>query len=251
PGPKPSRFGVPTDPPTPSPSPSSALESLGTPCYLGGAARGLLPPESPLGLRHRRREALRDADLVLLAGAVCDFRLSYGRLFGRGAAVVAVNRHREQLLRNAGVFWSPKLAVQGDPASFVLALARKLQGFSCPREWLEKLREREREKEEENRWQVPVLALVGNDACWTQISREQVALLGSNVGCALAHLDYHGVAEALGGRGVLVARGDSGDGGDGAEAALRAAQELCHRGHPVLVNALIGTTDFRHGSISV
>ncbi|XP_050195075.1 2-hydroxyacyl-CoA lyase 2, partial [Myiozetetes cayanensis] len=137
-------------PPTPAEELRSALEALGTPCYLGGAARGLLPPESPLVLRHRRREALRDADLVLLAGTVCDFRLSYGRLFGRGAAVVAVNREREQLLRNAGVFWNPKLAVQGDPASFVLALARKLQGFSCPREWLETLREREREKEEEN-----------------------------------------------------------------------------------------------------
>lgn len=45
-----------------------ALEALGIPCYLGGAARGLLPPESPLLLRQNRRDALREADLVLLAG---------------------------------------------------------------------------------------------------------------------------------------------------------------------------------------
>lgn len=47
-------------------------------------------------------------------GAVCDFRLSYGRLFGRQTVVVAVNRDRAQLLRNADVFWRPRLAVQGD-----------------------------------------------------------------------------------------------------------------------------------------
>lgn len=34
--------------------------------------------------------------------------------------------------------------------------------------------------------QTPVLAVVGNDACWSQISREQVPILGSNVACGLA-----------------------------------------------------------------
>ena len=33
--------------------------------------------------------------------------------------------------------------------------------------------------------QVPILALVGNDAGWTQIEREQVPLFGSNVACGL------------------------------------------------------------------
>ncbi|XP_031950435.1 acetolactate synthase-like protein isoform X3 [Corvus moneduloides] len=104
-------------PPTPAEELRSALESLGVPCYLGGAARGLLSPECPLLLRQNRRDALRDADLVLLAGTVCDFRLSYGRLFGRGTAVVAVNRNRTQLLRNSDVFWKPRLALQGQGGS--------------------------------------------------------------------------------------------------------------------------------------
>lgn len=39
--------------------------------------------------------------------------------------------------------------------------------------------------------QTPVIALVGNDACWSQISREQVALLGSNVACGLEYLGEH------------------------------------------------------------
>ncbi|MDG2595051.1 hypothetical protein P7M37_25080, partial [Vibrio parahaemolyticus] len=34
--------------------------------------------------------------------------------------------------------------------------------------------------------QTPVIAVVGNDACWSQISREQVPILGSNVACGLA-----------------------------------------------------------------
>ncbi|TRZ06611.1 hypothetical protein HGM15179_020498, partial [Zosterops borbonicus] len=304
---------------------------------------------------------------------VCDFRLSYGRLFGRGAAVVAVNRDRAQLLRNADVFWRPRLAVQGDPGSLVVSLARSLQGFSCPQEWLQRLRQAEADTERRNRakaavsppchlnplallqgleqvlppqsllvadggdfvgtaayivrprrplawldpgpfgtlgvgggfalgaklcrpeaevWvlygdgslgfslmefdtfvrhKVPVIALVGNDAGWTQISREQLPLLGSAVGCRLAFSDYHAVAEALGGRGFLLdsaggdtkgdikgdtgdtgdSPGDSGDIGDRVVAVLRAAQAECHRGHPVLVNALLGPSDFREGSVSV
>lgn len=35
--------------------------------------------------------------------------------------------------------------------------------------------------------QIPVMALIGNDAGWTQISREQVPCLGSNVACGLAY----------------------------------------------------------------
>lgn len=35
-------------------------------------------------------------------------------------------------------------------------------------------------------FQTPVIAVVGNDACWSQISREQVPILGSNVACGLA-----------------------------------------------------------------
>jgi hypothetical protein len=36
------------------------------------------------------------------------------------------------------------------------------------------------------RHKVPVIALVGNDAAWTQIAREQVPMFGSSVGCKLA-----------------------------------------------------------------
>lgn len=46
--------------------------------------------------------------------------------------------------------------------------------------------------------QIPVIALIGNDAGWTQISREQVPRLGSNVACDLAYTgegSWHSVGE--------------------------------------------------------
>ncbi len=45
-----------------------ALEDLGIPCFLGGMSRGMLGKDSPIHIRQNRRDALKDADLVLLAG---------------------------------------------------------------------------------------------------------------------------------------------------------------------------------------
>lgn len=45
-----------------------ALEDLGIPCFLGGMARGMLGKNSPIHIRQNRRDALKEADLVLLAG---------------------------------------------------------------------------------------------------------------------------------------------------------------------------------------
>ena len=43
-------------------------QALGIPCFLGGMARGLLGRNSNLHIRQRRRDALKEADLVILAG---------------------------------------------------------------------------------------------------------------------------------------------------------------------------------------
>ena len=53
---------------------------------------GLLGKASPIQMRQERKDALRDADVVILAGAVCDFRLSYGRVLSRRSKIIAVNR---------------------------------------------------------------------------------------------------------------------------------------------------------------
>lgn len=51
-----------------------AVETLGIPCFLAGMAQGLLGRSHPLHFRQNHRAALK-ADVVVLAGAVCDFRL--------------------------------------------------------------------------------------------------------------------------------------------------------------------------------
>lgn len=86
-----------TLPPVPSESLRKAVESLGIPCYLGGMARGLLGGKSSIQFRHQRGNALKRADLVILAGTVCDFRLQYGRSIPRSAKIICVNRNKEQL----------------------------------------------------------------------------------------------------------------------------------------------------------
>ena len=48
---------------------------------------------------------------------------------------------------------------------------------------------------------IPVIAVVGNDAGWTQIAREQVKMLHDDVGTVLARTAYHEVAEGFGAEG--------------------------------------------------
>ncbi|HTQ79101.1 MAG TPA: thiamine pyrophosphate-dependent enzyme, partial [Thermoanaerobaculia bacterium] len=92
---------------------------------------------------------------------------------------------------------------------------------------------------------LPVLAVVGNDAGWTQIAREQVDVLGDDVATVLARTDYHVVAEGYGGKGLKIERPEE------IRPVLDEALRLLRGGSPVLVNALLGKTAFRKGSISI
>lgn len=352
------------DPHAPAERLRAAVEALGIPTYLGGMARGLLGVNSEVQVRQDRKTALREADVIILAGTLVDFRLDYGRSLSRSAKIVAINRSAEALKQNTDLFWTPWLASQSDPASFLLALAEAaatasptpLNGRARFAEWTTKLKASEARKEEENRakarevalgrgtradapllnpiqvcfdledalpddsiligdggdfiataaytvrprgplrwldpgpfgtlgvgggfalgaklccpssevwllWgdgsvgysvaeydtfkrhNVPVLALVGNDACWSQIEREQIPILGDNVACPLEYTPYDDVARGYGGDGATIA-----EPGEALPAAIRRAQGAAKRGVPFLVNALIGRTDFREGSISV
>ncbi|XP_028276438.1 2-hydroxyacyl-CoA lyase 2 [Parambassis ranga] len=338
-----------TLPPTPVDEIRKALEDLGIPCFLGGMSRGMLGKDSPIHIRQNRRDALKEADLVLLAGTVCDFRLSYGRVLSRRSKIIAVNRDKTQLLKNSDMFWKPTVAIQGDAGSFLVRLSNGLKGHRCPQEWPQSLKAGDVTKENANRakadektehhlnplkvlhcvdelmaedsiivadggdfvgsaayimrprgplcwldpgafgtlgvgggfalgaklcrpesevWIVygdgslgysvaefdtftrhktPVIAVVGNDACWSQISREQVPILGSNVACGLAFTDYHTVADGYGGKGFLVGREDE----DRLSDIIKQAQRETQEGKAMLLNVLIGKTNFREGSISV
>ncbi|XP_044540378.1 2-hydroxyacyl-CoA lyase 2, partial [Gracilinanus agilis] len=138
-------------PPTPAESLRAAVESLGIPCFLGGMSRGLLGRDSPIHIRQNRRDALKEADVVILAGAVCDFRLSYGRVLSHRSKIIAINRDQEQLLLNSDLFWKPQEAVQGDVGSFLLRLSEGLRGQTWNQDWIEQLRKTDLQKEQTNR----------------------------------------------------------------------------------------------------
>ncbi|XP_065184827.1 2-hydroxyacyl-CoA lyase 2-like [Sycon ciliatum] len=140
-----------TLPPTDPAALANALTSMGIPCFLGGMSRGLLGRNSPIHIRQRRRDALKEADVVILAGTVCDFRLSYGRVLSGRSKIISVNRSREQMLKNTDMFWKPALAVNADPASFLVSLYEMLgTSYHCDPEWPRELKARDQEKEDLN-----------------------------------------------------------------------------------------------------
>lgn len=318
-----------------------AIEKIGAPVYLSGMARGLLPPGHRLLMRHKRRNALKEADVVLLAGVPCDFRLDYGSHVSR-CKVVGVNLSEEDLQKNR----KPDVGILADPFGVLVTLGRNSGPAPERVGWFETLAARDKEREAEidkmaeeeteylnpvalcraiNRhlsddalligdggdfvatvsytaqprkplsWLDPgvfgtlgvgggfalaaklarpksdvwllygdgaagfsimefdsmarhglgVIAVVGNDACWSQIERDQTPTLGDDVACRLTYMDYHKVAEGCGAKGLLL------DDPAKTDEVLAKAVELSRAGHPVLVNALIGRSDFRKGSISI
>jgi thiamine pyrophosphate-dependent acetolactate synthase large subunit-like protein len=322
---------------------AEAVVSMGIPVYLAGMARGLLGRANQLQMRHQRKKALKNADLVILAGMPCDFRLGYGRSFGSDTKLISVNRSKSDLRLNC----RPDLAVHSDPFLFLCALAEIFEPVSSDwQEWIQELQDRDHEREnfiqeksseetefinplhllkklnheiDDNsvivadggdfvasaayilqptgplRWldpgvfgtlgvgagfalasklinpesevwliygdgaagfslqefdtfvrhKTPVIALIGNDGGWSQIARDQVALLGDDVATVLERSDYHLVAEAYGGKGFLLERSEN------IEKIFKDAKQAAAQGHPVVINAMIGKSDFRKGSISM
>lgn len=140
-----------TLPPTKAENLKAALESIGIPCFLGGMTRGLLGRNNPLHIRQRRKDALKEADVVVCAGAVADFRLDYGRVFNRRSKLVLINRSKSNLKMNTDTFVKATRMVHGDPGCFLLALSECLGSYSCATEWLSTLQGRDTEKETANR----------------------------------------------------------------------------------------------------
>jgi acetolactate synthase-1/2/3 large subunit len=323
---------------------AQAIERIGIPVYLSGMARGLMGPSHPLHRRHQRRKAIREADLVVLAGVPSDFRLDYGRHVRRSACLVSANRSRIDLNRNR----RPDIGANCDAGLFLRQLSGALATNNCGPwdEWQETLLARDNEREaqidrsaaetadcinpvkllrtidaqlvnnsmivadggdfvgtasyivkprgplcwldpgvfgtlgcgagfalgaslcrpDHDIWAVfgdgsvgyalaefdtfvrhgiPVIAVVGNDASWAQIAREQVKMLDDDVGTVLARSNYHDVATALGGHGILLKHSDQ------IHASLKEARDTAGTGVPVLINAWLDKTDFREGSLSM
>jgi len=318
-----------------------SLKKLSIPTYTSGMARGCLGKEDSFFLRHNRKHALKNADVVITAGVPLDFRLGYGSSINSDAKIIALNKSSKDLVKNR----RPYLQLKGDPSRSIYEIAKIINTPDC-KTWLEELQQMEQERDneilaqaeidtefvnpikacttindvlDENsiiiadggdfvgtasyvlrpraplswldpgafgtlgvgggfalgaksafpdkevwiiygdgacafslaefdtfvRHKLPVIAIVGNDGSWQQIAREQVAMLGSDIGTTLNDTNYHQVAEGYGGKGFLVTEISQ------LRDVLLQAKSDAKTGTPVLINMRIGKTDFRKGSISI
>ncbi|HEY1954827.1 MAG TPA: thiamine pyrophosphate-binding protein [Polyangiaceae bacterium] len=94
------------------------------------------------------------------------------------------------------------------------------------------------------RQKIPVVAVIGNDAGWTQIRRGQVEIYGEEraVATGLEYTRYEKAVEACGGFGAYVEKIE--DLGPALDAAFASKVPAC-------VNVKIAKSDFRKGAISV
>ncbi len=122
---------------------SNAVENLKIPVYLSGMARGLLGKDNKIQFRHKRKEALKEADLVILAGVPNDFRLEYGRSINRRATLISVNLSKEDLTKNR----KPNIGIINDPGQFLIELAKNVSNQDNKwNSWFETLNQRENER---------------------------------------------------------------------------------------------------------
>jgi acetolactate synthase-1/2/3 large subunit len=94
------------------------------------------------------------------------------------------------------------------------------------------------------RQKIPVVAIIGNDAAWTQIRRGQVEIYGEEraVATGLSYARYDEVVRSVGGFGAWVTE---------SLALGPALDEAFACGVPACVNVKLGASDFRKGAISV
>lgn len=111
-------------------------EEAGLPVVVNGMGRGTLPPGHPLFVNRARREALQQADVVLLAGAVLDFRFNFGQppVFAEDARMIYVDFDGHRKRR------PPEAALHGDVKAAVHELRRAVGKMPGPAAWLQDLR---------------------------------------------------------------------------------------------------------------
>jgi acetolactate synthase-like protein len=95
------------------------------------------------------------------------------------------------------------------------------------------------------RHNLPIIMIIGNDAAWAQIAREQVEIFANELATRLEHTDYHLIAEAFQSVGIIVKQISELDG------ALQKAIEINKQGQSVIINLVLSKSDFRKGSISM
>ena len=126
---------------------AALFRSLDAPCYMNGAARGILPPGDPHCFNRTRADAFDEADVIVVVGTPFDFRMGYGRRLRAEAAVVHIDMDYRTVARNRDV----SLGLVGDPGAILEAVhaavgERADNGAGARTGWLARLRGLEEER---------------------------------------------------------------------------------------------------------
>jgi acetolactate synthase I/II/III large subunit len=103
-----------------------AAEELALPVIANGQARGVLPGGHALLVTRARSVALREADLVIVAGAPLDFRLGYGSFGPKDSPAQVV--HVADAPGGIATHCPLAASVVGDLAAFFTALVAEVTG---------------------------------------------------------------------------------------------------------------------------
>ncbi len=123
-------------------------ETFGMPIYVNGIGRGSLPPDNPYFFSQTRKDALKQADVVLIFGTPLDFRLGYGREshFNPAAALIQIDLDGGEIGRNRPI----DIGIVGDTGIVMEQLTElaKAQGFTAAmvKPWLDGMRQKEQQK---------------------------------------------------------------------------------------------------------
>jgi acetolactate synthase I/II/III large subunit len=128
-----------------------AAEELRLPVITNGQGRGILPAGHELLVTRARSTALREADLVLVAGAPLDFRLGYGEFGGQGDSAPAQVVHVTDAPDQVATHCPLAASAAGDLAAFFTALASSRAAGPTAPGWLARLRDAVRAATEADR----------------------------------------------------------------------------------------------------
>jgi acetolactate synthase-1/2/3 large subunit len=113
------------------------IENAQLPLVVNGMSRGMLPHGHALNLTRARRRALGEADLILVIGALLDFRVYWGQppVFAEDARIVYVDvdDHRKHRAAEVALYGDVRLALE--------ELARAAEGAQARTAWLDSLRD--------------------------------------------------------------------------------------------------------------
>jgi acetolactate synthase-1/2/3 large subunit len=118
------------------------LERAAVPTYVNGSSRGILPASHPCLFNRSRREALAQADVIVVIGTPFDFRLGYGKRLAANARVIQIDLDYGEIGHNRGV----DVGLTGSPSAVLGQIAAGLarRDAHSRRSWFEQLREAER-----------------------------------------------------------------------------------------------------------